>query len=344
MFKKLWLFAVFLFFVSGIYVYAETWVLQTWSETPSDQIQAFNGLQARHCDQWLESLSVTSSLTLDATETKTLCNMFMNESDFPITIKYNYVESEIWDVGTPNCELNEWKFANLITIPESSTFTIPAHGNIVRYDKMLLRPGMSGWLIHWCLAYALVSVQSSGETIPMFKIQYRKVLLYNVLIGGQSKIENSVSLESQKSDVYITDKKIKVSSNNQWGITISAIIKNNGNVDQIITLTGKISNFLWFQKDISLGEKKIGPYQTLELPITIDTIPSYKWLFNFVISITHTPSLAFADFNLPAETLKWGIFYETWTFFVFSRYIIWVVILALLILWLLIKNILPKKK
>lgn len=349
MLKKVLLSFVIVLFLFWLSVYAQTENKQNWVEQdkPSIQIQAFNGLRARHCDQWLESnlLTTNSFLTLDAKETKTLCNIFFNEWDTPITINYAYVNAEIWDAGTPNCDINGWKFASLISTSESTSFTIPAHSNIIRYDKMFLPPGMSEWITYGCLWYGISSIETKpGEQVPMFKIENRKVILYNVLIGGQSKIENSVSLESKNSDIYITNKKIKVSTNKLWGIIISATIKNNGNIDQIINLTGKIYNFLWFEKEFSLEEKKIGPHQTVELPILINTIPSYKWFFNFNIFINHKPSLTFTDFNLPAESLKWGFFYEIWMFFVFSRYIIWIGILILLILWLLVKNILPRRK
>jgi len=46
-------------------------------------------------------------------------------------------------MGTSNCDIAGSIFPSLISIPEPTTFTIPANSNIVRYDKMFLPPGMS---------------------------------------------------------------------------------------------------------------------------------------------------------------------------------------------------------
>lgn len=345
MVRKLWMLFSLILFFSGIFVYWQTgWEQQT--AEPSLQIQAFNGLWAMHCDEWLESdkLSIKSSLTLDASETKTLCNVFINESNFPITVKYSYVNAELWDAGTPNCDIAAWKFGLLISTPEPTTFTIPANSNIVRNDKMFLPAGMSGGVMHWCLWFGIVSVEPKpGESLPMFKIENRKVILYDVLIGGKSSILNAVSLETQKSDIYITNTKIKWSYS-QWWLALSVTIKNSWNIDQIITWSGKISNFLWFQKEFSFWEIKVGPYQSTELVANIWNLPTYKGLFSINMDISHTTSFDFDISAIPAELLKWGVFNETWQLFIFSRYAVGAIVIVLLFLRLIIKSILPKRQ
>jgi len=64
---------------------------------PTIQVQAFSNLRVRHCDDGLESekLTIQNFLTLDGDENKTLCNVFINDSDFDITVKYAYVEASI---------------------------------------------------------------------------------------------------------------------------------------------------------------------------------------------------------------------------------------------------------
>ncbi len=355
MFKKIWLFSFFVLFFLGISTHAQTgiqpnWIMiDTWfkAEEPTIQVKAFNGFWVRHCDQWVESdkLSIQSSFTLNSTETKTLCNVFINESDFPITVKYAYVNAGIGEDGRPSCELVGWKFGSFVTTTDPTTFTIPANSNVVKYDKMFVPPGMSGWLIHWCLGYGLESIPlQAGEEVPMFRIETRKVILYDVFVGWESKIENSVSLEQENSENYITNKKLGVAVDKEWKHKVSVIIKNNGNIDQIISITGKVSNFLWFEKEFSLEKRRVGPHQTAKLEFTIGEIPSYKWFFDVKMDISYTPSLAFADFWLSAEALKWGVFNETWMFFVFSWYVVWILVFILLFFWVIIKNILPRKK
>jgi len=66
------------------------------------------------------------------------------------------------------------------------------------------------------LGYGIVSLETKpGDEVSMFKIENRKVILYDVLVGGQTSIENSVSLEPQKSDVFTTNKKIKIALNKE---------------------------------------------------------------------------------------------------------------------------------
>jgi len=78
------------------------------TKEPTVQVQAFNGFRVRHCDEGLESnkLSVKRSLTLDGDEQKTLCNIFINDSEYEITVKYSYVEASIGPSGMPNCSIH----------------------------------------------------------------------------------------------------------------------------------------------------------------------------------------------------------------------------------------------
>lgn len=321
---------------------------QTWEKAePTIQVQAFSNFRVRHCDDGLEKekLTTTKSLTLDGNETKTLCNVFINDSDFEINVKYAYVEATIWNSWMPNCSINPGKFGSLISTPEPTKFSIPPKSQVVRNDKMFLPPGMDQGIMRGCLWYGIESIKWQEDTrVQMFKIENRKVILYDVLIGWVSSIKNAVSLKSQKSDIFVTNRKIKASVNKEWGVLMSVTIQNSGNIDQIVNVTGEVSNFLGYKNVFSIKDKKIGPLQTVELPIDIGTVPSYKWIFDFKIAINHTPSLSFDWFNLPEEVKKWGSFYETGKFFIFSRYVVAVLGVVLLILRLIIRSIVPKKK
>lgn len=322
-------------------VYAQTWE----KAEPTIQVDAFSNLRVRHCDEWLESdkLTTKTSLTLDGDEKKTLCNVFINESKYDITVKYAYVESSIGNSWKPNCSINGGKFSSLISPSGPLSFDLPAKSQKVVKDTIFLPPGMEQGLIRGCLGYGIASIKGiENESVAMFKIENRKVILYDVLIGWVTNIKNAVFWERAESDVFVTNKKIKVQKNEE-GVIISAIIKNDSNVDQIINLTGKIYNFLWFEKEFSIVDKKIWPLQTVELPITIETIPTYKWIFDVKMAISYIPSFAFEWFDLPEELTKWGSFYEVGKLFIFSRYVVVVIFLALLILWRFIKPIFSKK-
>lgn len=333
---------VVLAMVTAISTYAQTGE----KKEPTIQVDAFNNLWVRHCDQWVESdkLTTKASLTLDWDEEKTLCNVFINDSDYDITVKYAYVEATIGSSWMPNCSIEWGKFASLVSPEWALSFVIPAKSHIVRKDKMFLPPGMQPGMMRWCLGYGIESIKwVNNESTSMFKIENRKVILYEVLIWGVTSIKNSVSWESVEGDVFITNKKIKVQKNDE-GIIVSATIKNDSNVDQIINLSGKVYNFLGFEKEFSIIDKKIGPFQTVEIPITIDVIPTYKWLFDVKMGISYVPSLAFDGFDLPEEVTKWGYFYETAKFFIFSRYAVVALIIILFILRSIIKSFIPKKK
>lgn len=313
---------------------------------PTIQVDAFNNLRVRHCDEWVESdkLATKRSMTLDWDEQKTLCNVFINDSEYDITVKYSYVEATIGNSWMPNCSINGGKFAALISPSGPLSFVVPAKSHIVREDKMFLPPGMEAGVMRGCLWYGIESIKWVNNTsTSMFKIENRKVILYEVLVGWASSIKNAVSWERAQSDVFITNKKIKVQKTEEW-IIVSATIKNDSNVDQIINLTGKIYNFLWFEKEFAIKDKKIWPFQTVELPTTIEVIPTYKWIFDVKISVSYIPSLAFEWFDLPEEITKWGNFYETAKIFIFSRYALGVIVIILLVLRSIIKSILPKKK
>jgi hypothetical protein len=86
---------------------------------------------------------------------------------------------------------------------------------------------------------------------------------------------------------------------------------NEGNIDQNISMTGEISNFLGYQEDIVINPQTLGAYQTLELTNILKNIPSYKGLFNIEMNIHNTPSFNVDVSTLPKNLLQGSDINET---------------------------------
>jgi hypothetical protein len=78
----------------------------------------------------------------------------------------------------------------------------------------------------------------------MFAVQTRKAAGLDILVNGVASLKNAVSLNNQTGSVVVTNKKIKVLVNDDGKATISMLVKNEGNIDQKISMDGQISNFL----------------------------------------------------------------------------------------------------
>ena len=317
-------------------------------ETPEKSVNYdyINDIEFRFCNKWVESSLLTERdlVTIDDWDDKKLCLVFFNRWNQPLSIYYGYWSAEIApNNGMPMCggDLGVWNFASMIAISDNDTLTIPAGGNIVKYDKLFLPPGIGSWIHHWCINFGLKK-DTVKDSTTMFAVQTRKAAGLDILVNGVASLKNAVSLNNQTGSVVVTNKKIKVLVNDDGKATISLLVKNEGNVDQKISMDGQISNFLWYQNKFAVEPQTLGAYGTLEIKHTIDFLPVYKGLFDIKININNTPSFNIDTSSLPQELIQGANMSETAKVFIFSWWFVGGAIVAIFILIKLISSFIKK--
>lgn len=311
-----------------------------------DYYDYINDIEVRFCNKWLDSNLLTTKdlVTIDAWENKKLCIVFFNKWNKPQSIYYWYSSAEIApNNGLPMCggDLGTWNFASMIAISEGETMTIPAGSQIIKYDKLFLPPGIASWIVHWCINFGLQEDTTLGTT-TMFSVKTRKAAWLDILVNWIASLKNSVRLDDQSGSIFTTNKKIKAFINADGNFVLSTLVRNEGNIDQIISMSGEISNFLGFQNKIVTTPQSLGAYQTLELTHVIEGLPSYKGIFDVNLSINHTPSFVVDVSSLSQDLVKGGDLYENWKLFIFSWWFLGIIVFVLLFLIKVIKSFIKK--
>lgn len=314
-------------------------------EKPSDY-DYINDIEFRFCNKWLDSSLLTERdlVTIDSWENKPLCIVFFNRWDKPQSIYYWYSSAEIApNNGMPMCggDLGTWNFASMISISDGDTLTIPAGANVVKYDKLFLPPWIGSWIVHWCINFGLEKTTAT-DTTTMFSVQTRKAAGLDILVNWIASLKNSVSLDNQTGSMFITNKKIRAFVNADGDVVLSTLVKNEGNIDQIISMTGTISNFLGFQNKIATTPQTLGAYQSLELTHIIEGLPVYKGIFDIKVVIHHTPSFVVDVSSLSQDITQGGDLSENWRLFIFSRWFVGVIVLVLFFLIKIVKSFIKK--
>ncbi len=305
-----------------------------------------NDIEVRFCNKWLknELLTKTDLIMINADEKKDICVVFFNRWDKTLEVYYGYGSANISpNNGLPMCNDDLWtgKFGSMIAISEKNFFTITPGSNIIKNDMLFLPPWVSSWLIHWCINFG-IKKDVVADPNAMFVVQTRKSAGLDILIDGVASLKNGLTLEYQKIDKFITNKKIKASMNDNDELILSLLVKNQWNVDQIVSMSGEINNFLWYQKKFVIDSQIVGAYQTLELTQVIDTLPAYKGIFTVEMKVDHKPSFIVDVSSLSEDKKMWGSFYETWKLFIFSWQFLWAILLLLLVFVRLIKSFIRK--
>lgn len=307
-----------------------------------------NDIEFRFCNKWVESSLLTERdlVAVDAWETKQLCLVFFNRWDKPQKIYYGYWSAEISpNNGLPMCDgnLGKWDFASMIAISGDSILTIPAGKNLIKYDKLFLPVGIGSWIHHGCINFGLQK-ETARDSNYMFAVQSRKAAWLDFLVNGVASLKNSISLDIQKWGIFITNKKIKAITNADGTVSLSMTVINEGNIDQTIAMTGKISNFLGYQEEFVIGTQTLGAYGKLELTHTLKNMPAYKGPFTVKMNVQNTPSFNVDVSALPQEVLKGSNVVETWILFIFSWVFLGIVLVILFILVRTIKPLFTKKQ
>lgn len=300
-----------------------------------------NSIAIKFCNDGINNLKNSDTIYVEPGEEKPLCLYVANSSTKKMIFEYGFTLWKTTEEGIPMCEWSEDNgnaFSMLIPETQERIVTIKPLTWETIEEKIVIPPGMSGLQL-WCLIFKLVEPANDDLVGGMFKLVVRKSRNINIMIGGESTVNSKIQLLTNSGWVFSTDKKIKAEVDSDNTLKLKFLVANEGNISQKITITGKIYNILWFQKDFIIESKQLDPGKTNEFIADAGILPIYKWLFNVKYIIENTPQFAFAvaDENLKAPS------YITWMskIFVFS----WIlVVVALLVLRILYKMIFVKKR
>lgn len=286
--------------------------------------QAINQIQARFCDYKDEaSLDTNKYIFIKPLEEAEFCMVFENSSEFDMEIAATIHpagkdanDNRVCNSASPD------QFFEEITTKERWTGTIKVPANSQKIQNMKVRwPIWVEWLKEWCLVRSITN--ASSDKFGMFDIKLQKAHKFDVLIQWDREIKNSIEFVKQNWN------SVKLKEIWNWEYALSAKIKNNGNIEQMVSITWSISNRLWYNEKFEISEEIIKPNDIREVTYNIGKIPSYKWYFTVDVNIEHKPHFSFGADQVPDDVKKAEHIKESFGIFIMSntiRIILWVVL------------------
>lgn len=313
--------------VIGNYSYGE----ETYTEND------MKAVAVRFCGEWTWESTHNGTYYVEPGKEKHIRLCIRNAWSKKMMFVYGFSESWIrkgrycqGDMSTGN------KFSVLIPQTKDRTVTIDPSSEKVIEEKIVIPAGMS-WLQLGCVGYNLLKPENTNVG-GMFSLKIRKVGYIDIMVGWAADVQSSIKVLDMSWGVFTTNKKIKAEVDAENNLKLTFRIANEWNISQSITITGRVTNMLWFQQPFSITQQAVAPGSTNEFSTNVGIVPSYKWFFKISFTVQNDPQFIFP---VSDEKLKqpWYIS-EIWKIFIFSW--VWIVVIVVLI-FLLYKIFVPRR-
>lgn len=302
----------------------------------------------RFCDdtEGNDFMQGKKNFMLNPGEPMDLCLIFWSNADKPVQIIYGFTEGVIDPSGIQMCRSDKSAtngFSKYMTSKEPRSFILKKGENKTVHETVTLPLGMSG-LQYGCIAYSLATAEWNtleANNWGIFGIVVNKVFPISLFAGKSADIKNAVTLLETAGGSYTTNRSVKVTMDQNNNLILGFKVKNEGNISQDITLSGRIYNMFGFEKSFSATASRVGPGGEKDLETNVGVIPAYKGFFSIEYMMQNTPKFEFDTTNITEEAKKWGIVTGSAKVYLFSWISIGIVIVLLAII---VKLVRPRRK
>lgn len=300
--------------------------------------EGIKDISLKFCNDGTGSLTNTYTIMLEPWQQQEFCLYVENKSTGDVIVKYSFPKASFSKWGNQICDTSN-DFARFLI--DNPIRELVISGNTSLTIKEVFNPPLGSMGMYYgCLAYQLQKPEVK-EMGGMFDLIIRKAINLNLFVGSEDSISNTIQLIPVTWSLYSSNKNIWANINEDGDLIVNFTVKNNGNLTQNVSLSGKLYNPLGFERPFDVTSKKLLPGDDYQISVNLGIVPFYKWLFSVRVSLLGEPLFEFDASGIDDKYKQSITIKETWSLFIFS----WVyVILALIILGLIIKIIVPKKK
>ncbi len=298
------------------------------------------------CDTGYKPLTRMFTIFANKWEEKEICWRFSTSSETPVEITYwlsMWTFNQNWVQVCDQDMTDNNEFSKLFTNQDWNVKVFTITNTQPKEIKEKIRiPLSASWMIYGCVTYK--GKQATRADWKIFDIVMRKAVKLNIFAWWNADIKSSIKLLSNKWKVFSSNNKIKADLTKDNRLNLGFLIQNAGNVGQEISITWTIYNALWFEKQFTVPSQKLAWWKQSDFQTNIWVIPTYKWFFDIAITVSSTPTFDFDSTNIDAKFKQTATIEETWKIFIFSRLRVIAGILALLIIYLILRPMFKKHK
>ena len=280
-----------------------------------------------YCNEWVDNLSETLNYAIKQWEPFKVCFMMSNSANQDIKVRIRLVDLVNW-----LCSVNDRSIYNFIPEEDVKWFeeiTIPAWNYIIK-DFQITYPVWIEWDQWACTMFNIIKDSEAQWNVAAV---VNRAYPMKFFVWGLSDIKNIIDVDN-----------IELSLDDNKDLIMNFDIKNEWNLENLVELSGTVSNMFGYSKKFSIEWWHVLPGNHWHVEANLWSIPSYGWLFNIDFNAFATPYFSYdiSKSSIDPSLIEMKTFDFSTKYFKMPWLIIAIVIVVILLLITMFRK--PKQK
>ena len=279
------------------------------------------------CNEWIENPSSTLNYAVNQWEPFKVCFTMSNATNQDIKVRVRLVDLLNW-LCSPN-STSIYQFISKEDAEQLNEIIIPA-GNYIVKEFNILYPIWIQWDQWACTMFNIIKEWEAEWNVAAV---VNRAYVMKFFVWSISDIKNIIDVEN-----------IELSLDDNKDLIMNFDIKNEWNLENLVELSGTISNVFGYSKKFTIEWWHVLPWNLWHVEANLWSIPSYGWLFNIDFKAFATPYFSYdiSNSSVDPSLIEMKTFDFNTTYFKMPWLIIAIVIVVILLLITMFRK--PKQK
>ena len=280
-----------------------------------------------YCNEWVDNLSETLNYAVTQWTPFKVCFMMSNSANQDIKVRIRLVDLVNW-----LCSVNDRSIYNFISEEDVKWFdeiNIPAWNYIIK-EYEIVYPVWIEWDQWACTMFNIIKEWEAQWNVAAV---VNRAYPMKFFVWGLSDIKNIVTVDN-----------IELSLDDNKDLIMNFDVKNEWNLENLVELSGTISNMFGYSKKFSIEGWHVLPGNFWHVEANLWSIPSYGWLFNIDFKAFATPYFSYdiSKSTIDPSLIEMKTFDFKTTYFKMPWLIIAIAIVVILLIITMFRK--PKQK
>ena len=216
-----------------------------------------------YCNGWIDNLSNTLSYAINQWTPFKVCFMMSNSANQDIR-----VQVRLSDLIDGICSVNDTSIYQFISQEDKESLeeiVIPAWNYVIK-EFDILYPIWVEWDQWACTMFNIIK---DGEAKWNIAAIVNRAYPMKFFVWTLDDVKNIIDVEN-----------IELSLDDNKDLIMNFDIKNEWNLENLVEISGSVSNIFWYNKKFSIEWWHVLPGGLWHVTANLWSIPSYGWLFN----------------------------------------------------------------
>lgn len=229
-----------------------------------------------YCNEWLDNLSQTLNYAINQWTPFKVCFMLWNSANQDIKVQVRLVDLVNWLCSVTRQSIHQ--FVSEDDLESLKEITIPAWNYVVK-EFSILYPVWIEWDQWACTIFNIIKDEVSSATISTI---VNRAYPMKFFVWTLDDIKNEITVDN-----------VELSLDDNKDLIMNFDIKNEWNLENLVELSGTISNIFGYSKKFSIEWWHVLPGGVWHVTANLGSIPSYGWLFNIDFKAFATPYFSY---------------------------------------------------